>query len=184
MRQWIFTLLFDRGRFDRPKGAWLLIGHQVQKKSEACRWIFQHSQTVTHGVRHTTNRRLIYRMASVAAAEGEHQEEDANDEDRAIDPALLEPPASSSYRCVLDRQGALVHWASQRGKVCAAAVVAGAIDSLWQRQEAVTVELALREFQGAWRAAIRELSTTPDSHEKAALLTRLTASYQKVCMDV
>jgi len=75
---------------------------------------------------------------------------DANDdEDRSLDPALLEGSSS----CVLDHR-ALAHWSSQRGKVCAAAVVAGALNGISLGEVTVTIEDALCEFQVAWQGQI------------------------------
>jgi hypothetical protein len=58
-----------------------------------------------------------------------------------------------SRRLILD-QRSLENWASQTGKVCAAAVVAGALNSVSAGAAAVTVEDVLLEFQSAWQAQI------------------------------
>lgn len=133
---------------------------------------------------------------------------DNDDEDRTIDPALLEPPPGhTTHRCVIDRRGALAHWASQRGRVCAAAVVAGALNTILARDyEALTVEDVLLEYQRAWRCQFGAVaagiegfelheaallldstpcwelpsSDDPVISEKLALLDRLVASYRKL----
>lgn len=60
---------------------------------------------------------------------------------------LIEP-----YRCFIDRR-ALAKWVPQRGKRCAAAVVAGALNSIHVGLD-LTLENAMFEFQSSWEAQI------------------------------
>ena len=136
---------------------------------------------------------------------------DNDDADRTINPALLEPlPGHATHRCVIDRRGALTHWASQQGRVCAAAVVAGALNALLARDNdddalTLTVDDVLLEYQTAWRCQLGAVaagiegfeldeaalllesapfelpsSDDPVTIEKLALLGRLVASYRKL----
>lgn len=147
-------------------------------------------------------------MASAESGKHNGDTNNNDDEDRTIDPALLEPPSGhTTHRCVIDRRGALTHWASQRGRVCAAAVVAGALNALLARDDddalTFTVEDVLLEYQTAWRCQLGAVaagiegfeldeaalllesapfqlpsSDDPVTIEKLALLGRLVASYR------
>lgn len=147
------------------------------------------------------------KKTGMASASAEIDDDGGNDDDdRTADPALLAFPPSPG-RCVLDRR-ALAHWASQRGKVCAAAVVAGALNSLLAPDDdanRVAVETVLQEYQAAWRSQIEAVaagiegievpleallgsaapcalpsSDAPAVNEALALLGRLVASYHRL----
>lgn len=128
-------------------------------------------------------------MDSAPQAEGDKGDDDNDDGNRALRLALLDPPEGShSHRCVLDRR-ALAHWVSQRGKVCAAAVVAGALNSIEGNSAGLVLEDVLQAFQSAWRFQIERLkaaaaaaAATGDGGQEAleAQLAKVTASYHKV----